>query len=491
MRLIDVVTSPWAIQPKKLSEIISIYGAHVRGERADISAIEAQIGKPLANKRVPYEVIDGVAVIPVEGVLAKKMNMLMEISGGTSTQLLMKDFNSALADESVESILLHVDSPGGTVDGTQDLAGMIHRARGIKPVIALADGMMASAAYWIGAAADAVYITSETTMVGSIGVVAAHHDWSKYDENLGVRTTEIYAGKYKRIYSEHKPLSEEGRQTIQESVDYIYSIFVGAVAEYRGVSTETVLETMADGKVFIGRQAVDAGLVDGIAGFEEIVKSMVLRQAQQPGMANSERANDDSPLRISGNSNDNNSTTLNLNHGRTVMSKETGSDVQAAAPVTVESIRAGNPEVAGALYNEGYAAGMAEGKTKGAAAESHRIAEVEAQSMPGHEKLIASLKFDGKTTGPEAAVQVLAAEKQANAKVLTELEEKSPEVVPPSMYEGGAEKQAAGDSSDEATLRKNWDADANLRGDFMSFEDYTAYMQADKAGRVKYYKKPE
>jgi signal peptide peptidase SppA len=271
MQLLKMLNAPWAIVPDKLLEIREIYFAHLRGEQIDLRAIEARLGKPLDNPKQGYEVVDGVAVLPIEGVIAKRMNLFTRISGGTSTQLLERDFKAALEDRVVHSILLSVDSPGGNVDGVFELARTIFEARGRKPIVALGNGMMASAAYWIASAADRVLITGETTQVGSIGVVATHTDISKAEEMRGVKTTEITAGKYKRLASEHKPLSDEARAAIQEQVDYVYSVFVNEVARHRGTDVETVLVKMADGRIFLGSKAVEAGLVDGFSTEADLI----------------------------------------------------------------------------------------------------------------------------------------------------------------------------------------------------------------------------
>ena len=132
---------------------------------------------------------------------------------------------------------------------------------------------MASAAYYIGAAAHEVYISGDMPLIGSIGVVATHVDRSKFEEKIGLKTTEVYAGKYKRIASAYKPLSKDGKASIQDQVDYVYSIFVDDVAKYRGVSADAVLDNMADGKIFIGKQAIQAGLVDGVSTFDQLIKT--------------------------------------------------------------------------------------------------------------------------------------------------------------------------------------------------------------------------
>lgn len=290
MRVIDVLSSPWAIVPSKLLEIQAIYATHLRGEKIDIKALEAKIGQPLQNDPQGYEVRDGVAIIPIDGVISKRMNLFSQISGGASTELIGRDFRAALADPTVHALILRVDSPGGTVDGTQELAQLVYNARGSKPIVTYVDGMMASAAYWIGSAADQAFIGADTTAVGSIGVVASHTDYSRREEMMGIKTTEIYAGKYKRIASEHQPLSADGRQYMQDMVDYLYSVFVAEVAKQRGSDPETVHQNMADGRIFTGQQAVSAGLVDGVSTLDQLIADMGASQIAERQRAAALRA---------------------------------------------------------------------------------------------------------------------------------------------------------------------------------------------------------
>jgi len=274
MKLLDIMTAPWMISREKLAEIRGIYQTHMRGDKIDTKAIESQLVIAIGEKkeRGKYDILNGVAVIPIVGVISKELSLFSFFFDGVSTRetaLMIKD---ALADDEVESILLDIDSPGGTVDGTQELAELIYSSRGQKPIIAYTDGMMASAAYYIGAAADKIYISGDMPDIGSIGVVMTHLDYSKSDEMYGYKETDIFAGKYKRITTGNRPLTEEGKEYLQDQVDYVYSIFVNDVAKYRGVSVEDAL-AMADGKIFIGRQALDAGLVDGVATYDELVNT--------------------------------------------------------------------------------------------------------------------------------------------------------------------------------------------------------------------------
>lgn len=394
MKLLDILTAPWAIDPAKLLEIQAIYATHLRGEKIDIAAVEKKLGRALASEPKGYQVQDGVAVLPLEGVIAKRMNMFSQISGGVSSEMAARDLQAALADPAVHSIVLLIDSPGGTVDGTQTLADAVAAAS--KPVLTLASGSMSSAAYWIGSAADFVYIMDSTTLVGSIGVVATHTDISKAQESAGVKTTEIFAGQYKRIASSYAPLSKEGRQTMQDQVDYTYGLFVDAVAKQRGVSADTVLKNMADGRIFIGRQAIDAGLVDGVSTLDALVQQL------------------------------NVSRTSGLQRVRaSATPPNSAGDAQIPTPpikgtqmLTAEQVVAEHPDIAAAFI------------AQGASAERARIQAVEGQLIPGHEALIQNLKFDGKSGAGEAAVAVLAAEKTTRTKQAAALASDAPKVLP-------------------------------------------------------------
>jgi capsid assembly protease len=396
MKLLDVLNSPWAIQPDKLREIQAIYATHLRGEKIDIEAVEKRIGKPLANEPAPYTVIDGVAVLQVSGVMAKKMNLFSQISGGMSTQLAIRDLQLAVADASVHSIIQVYDTPGGTVDGTPAFAAAIRAATATKPVIALADGMMASAGYWAGSAAQQIFISEPTTQVGSIGVAAQHVDQSGMNAAAGIKVTDIFAGKYKRIASDNAPLTAEGLKTIQDQVDYTYSLFVQAVASNRTVSVEKVLQDMADGRIFIGEQAIAAGLVDGVSTLDQLITQ--LNRDRSAGVAQRK------PV----------ATTP----AQPLVAAATPLLQGAAMPITRESLAAEAPDVLAAVQAEG------------ASAERERIQGIEAQALPGHEALIAALKFDGKSTPGEAAMAVNAAERGLRAAHATAAANEAPQPVP-------------------------------------------------------------
>lgn len=399
MTVADHLYAPWAIVPEKYQEIRAIYEAHLQGERIDLATIEARQGKPLKNAEQRYTVEDGVAIVPLTGVLTKRANMFDEVSGMSSYQLFARDLDQAATDRSVRAILVEPDSPGGAVNGVSLAVDAMRRAATAKPLSVLAGGVMNSAAYWIGAQAGAgnVLIEDAITEVGSIGVVMTHLDTSRADEQRGVKYTDIVGGKYKRIAGSHAPLSTEGRDYLQQQVDYIYSEFIDSVAAARGVSVDTVLADMADGRIFIGRQAVAARLVDGIASRADLMADLRTRPA--PGTR----------------------STFAVSTTRSTTTQEktmplTREQLAAESPALLQQLLAeGRAEGHSAGRAEGHTVGLAEGRAEGAKAELERIKAVHAQTLPGHEKLIADLMWDGKTSGPEAAVQVLNAERALGA----------------------------------------------------------------------------
>lgn len=400
MTLLDLLRSAWAIQPERLLEIQSIYDTHLRGEKIDIPAIEARLGRPLASEQQEYRIREGgVAVLSIEGVLAPKANLFMRVSGGASTQLLSKQVESAIADPRVRSLILQVDSGGGSALGVPELSDTIRELAAIKPIVSVTDGVMASGAYWLGSAANAVFGSGTTVQVGAIGVVMTHN----YTPNSsGAQTTEITAGRYKRMATSAKPLDEEASAYLQQMVDHIYSVFVDAVAQNRGMSAEDVLQHMADGRIFIGQQAVDAGLLDGFMTVDQVAERMAADPTQFATRRKAKVAALVPPARKPAGARADGSSPAEpvlLDPVETSPEKET--------PMDMKTLAEQHPELLANI--------QAEARAAGAKAEQERVAAVRAQSMPGHEALIEQLAADGKTTGPEAAMAVLAAERAAVA----------------------------------------------------------------------------
>lgn len=263
-----VTHAPWAIMPEKMSAICELLSLRRSGKKLSRQEVSARIG----SQRQPMRsTAPSVAVLNVFGTLAQHGGMMTESSGGTSHDAISRVFDAAMSDPNVSSIVLNIDSPGGTVAGTPELAAKIFSARGKKQVIAVANSLAASAAYWIGSAAQK-FVVTPSGMGGSIGVLYVHTDDTAAAEKIGIKETVISAGKYKS--EGYGPLSEEAKTAIQKRVDATYGDFVAAVAKHRGVSTMRVEADFGQGRVLGARDAVAAGMFDSVATLEDVLNEL-------------------------------------------------------------------------------------------------------------------------------------------------------------------------------------------------------------------------
>lgn len=232
-------------------------------------SLDASAGKD-ATPPKRYETVDGVAVIPVKGPLinADLPEFFAQMFGITTYPGLQRAFAEAAADKNVKSVLLDVNSPGGSVAGIMDTVDSLQTLRAAKPVNTFAGDLMASAGYWLGSTTDHVTSTKMST-VGSIGVIGTHIEVSKMLEKEGVTPTVLRAGEHKALASQYEPLSDKARAQMQDRLDAVYTQFVDHVANARGVSYPVAHSKMANGKEFFGEAALSAGLVDSIGKFPD------------------------------------------------------------------------------------------------------------------------------------------------------------------------------------------------------------------------------
>ena len=261
------MNTPWAIVPEKLVVLEEIVARHVAGEKLSAEEIEARIH---GATRPADQTVGSVAVLPLFGTIFPRANLMTQMSGATSADMFGKQFDQLVNDPNVSAIVLDVNSPGGQVGGIPELADKIHAARGKKPIVAVANQLMASAAYWVGTSASEL-IVSPSAEVGSIGVFTAHQDMSQALANEGVNVTLISAGKYKTETNPYGPLSEEAKANLQARVNETYQNFVDAVARNRGVSAATVRNDFGEGRTVGAQQAVTLGMADSVATLEETI----------------------------------------------------------------------------------------------------------------------------------------------------------------------------------------------------------------------------
>jgi signal peptide peptidase SppA len=213
----------------------------------------------------------GLGILRVTGILEYHPGFLSEFFGrGTSTADLRIAVRALAADPDVKAIVMLVDSPGGSVDGLQELAAAIRAARQQKPVLAIADPMAASAALWVAAQASEFMVTPSGS-VGSVGIYGTHEDVSEMASKLGVKVTLVSAGKYKTEGNPYEPLGTDARAQMQREADAYYKQFVDDLALGRKVSPARVLRDYGEGRMLLAADALKSGMVDRIGTLEAVL----------------------------------------------------------------------------------------------------------------------------------------------------------------------------------------------------------------------------
>lgn len=271
MRLSHIIQAvymrPWLITASGWKAIDALVQSKLAGEVAHPIQADAGLdffGDPLP---APYKV-GKTAVIPIRGVIGRRLGSFEKSCGACDTMDIESAIIAAEADSSIDRIILDIDSPGGTVTGVPEAAQVVASAH--KQVVAVTEGMICSAAYWLASGADSIYAT-KTADVGSIGVYQAWVDSSLNYAMDGYKAEIIKAGKYKAEGYPGTSISPEYRAMLQAEVDQIYGWFTAHVTAQRPQITNATMQ----GQTFMGEAAANAGLIDGIAerGLADILNS--------------------------------------------------------------------------------------------------------------------------------------------------------------------------------------------------------------------------
>ena len=260
-----MLTATWAIREDALHALCGL----IRSDNAILAATEAK-----GTRKLP-RVSGNVAVLPLYGVISQRSSIWQEWFGGTDTEGFGAAFVQAINSPKVGAVLLDVDSPGGTISGVPELADLVHRGSRIKPVAAVADSQMASAAYWIGSQVGGNQkrlAAAPSAEAGSIGVYRVHTDLSEALALDGVKVTFLSVPEFKTEANPYEPLSEEAREHHMGQVNAAYEQFVAHVARGRGVNKNTVKDAYGRGRMFHAQQAADMGLVDRVATLGDLLR---------------------------------------------------------------------------------------------------------------------------------------------------------------------------------------------------------------------------
>jgi len=432
--------TPWAIMPERLHDAMKISFGFGKDEK-----------KAQANEE-RYTLAGSVAVIPISGPIMRGKSFDGWFMSWTGHDSLVESLTAADEDPQVSAIVLSIDSPGGVASGTDRVAAAVAGMK--KPVVAWSDGYMASAAYWIGSAADKVML-GNTGEAGSIGVVMCHYDFSEADRIEGIKRTYLTAGSKKAYGNSAEPLSTEARAEFQTGLDYIHKLFVADVATHRG-KPEADIWPVANGGLFIGAQAVEAGLADDIGSLDDAVRLAL-------SLADSKT----------------NST------GERIMKIESIAQLEAEHPDLIKQIR----EQAAASVD------TAPARSESALAERDRILGLAAvQFGPDAAAKFTAIVSSGVSVEQMQAIAALNPPKAEVAPVNKEAEAlvaQKQEMLAALQASGAQNPGAGANSSTPGTEEERFEANQELKTEFGTFARYQAFLQAEKAGKVKILRRKE
>lgn len=265
----EFLSEPWAILAPHFQALLQAV--------ATWSAAPPEAARPAPAARQS----GAIAVLPLHGPIFARGSAFEDLFGPvTSADRFAAQLRQAAGDSTISAIVVDVHSPGGSVAGIPEAVAAMRDAAGRKPVVASANHMAASAAYWLASNATEILV-SPAGEVGSIGVFAAHQDISQALEQAGIKISLVSAGRYKTEGNPYQPLGDDARAALQARVDEFYQMFTGDVAKGRGVAVDTVRGTFGEGRMVGAKQAVSLGMADGIGTLEDAIR----RAAKLAGQA--------------------------------------------------------------------------------------------------------------------------------------------------------------------------------------------------------------
>ena len=289
--LTEIINRPLLITPDKLNVIMGVLNKKADNPiNLDLSDLVPAIGSDRNNGAVSPEARainqpssksapQAVAVIDGLGSLVYRNHGFGDGSGLRSYRAMQQDIQSCLDNPEIGGMLLDLDTYGGSGAGCERMARFIKAADSIKPIYALVDLNCFSAGMYLASACRQVILTDATAGVGSVGCIAIHRDQSALNEKEGVVYTAVFFGAEKNDFSPHESLSPELKKKLQDSVDSLGLQFARTVAEFRGLELEQVLAMNAG--VYYGQDAIDVGLADTIATFDEAVAMLAAELEEQ------------------------------------------------------------------------------------------------------------------------------------------------------------------------------------------------------------------
>lgn len=451
-----VLNRPLLLHPDKAAVIMGVLAGRIGIEGPDASRFEGDppvqrdsdgnikrdvFGEP---KKEPFNLSAGVAIISVVGSLVNRGAWIGSSSGLTSYEGVQEQLKQAASHADVRSIILDIHSPGGEAIGAFETAGLIREIANTKKVVAVVNGMAASAGYAIASGATEI-VTTESGLSGSIGVLMMHVDYSRWLDSEGVKPTLIFAGAHKVDGNAFEPLSEDVKSDIQAEVDHFYGLFLNTVAKGRGNRLTVDAARQTEARTFIGEAAVKAGLADRVGSFETVLADLTRalgRSSSQKGKSMSEN---------------NGAPAADGNAGFT----QAHLDAAVSTAVTKAVAEA----------NAAHEARIAEDRKRVAA-----LDELGAKAGAGAAAIITKAKAEG-TSAADTALAIFAAGAHLEGAALAAIKADD-------NAASGARPAAPANEAKASTpegWKAEWEASAALKAEFPSAEAYVALMKSEAA----------
>ena len=461
----------WALDQTVLMQLREVVFRHAEGAKLGGDEIDAAIAAATAPAALTDERPEDprVAVIPVQGVISRYSSSVGRISQprGTSVQSIREQLQAALEDDTVETIVFDINSPGGSALGVAELADDIRALRGRKRMVAQVEGLMASAAYWIGAQADEIRATRGSE-IGSIGVYAIVDDYRPFYRERGIDTKVVRSSPLKGVGVQGAAIDEAHLAEIQRGVQATYDMFVQAVAQGRGLDEETARQ-LADGRVHMAEEAQRMGLIDQVSSFAETWGALTgARGDSSSGMARAHSHEGDMTTKKQG------QTEPPAPEAQGAATSASSGEVFDIAAEMERARTAGHE----AGVRDGREAGLEEGRSAGATEERKRCSRILRAATASQTQLATRLVAEGVEL--DDALDQLAADPRRNAHAaLVDRAAAAPDAIDGSTVP--TDESANHDPDAEA--KKAFEADPD-KDCFDSFDAWKAYKAAATSGQI-------
>jgi len=268
----SLLTNMWMLWSGQAQQVADMISAAVRAGLVTAGPVDEA-----SRDGLPIQKLNNVAIIKTSGPMIKNAGWLTRygLAGTRETQAALL---SAAADDDIEQIAWVMDTPGGSVDGLEELANVVAQVNAQKPITVQVDGLLASAGYYVASQAGAIY-ASPGDLIGSIGTRTALYDFSKLYEEAGVKAIPVDTGEHKSAGLPGTKITDAQIAEFQRIVDGYFEMFLSAVERGRGMSRKELLK-VADGRVFFPEESKEYGLIDGVQTLTQTLGAIV---TQAPG----------------------------------------------------------------------------------------------------------------------------------------------------------------------------------------------------------------